>query len=936
MATVLRRREVIDRGALNAQVAALGEGRGGAAVRADILRLLKEAHARGRTEIRRRFADTRNGVEAARSAAFLMDQLIRVIYDDATLRAYPAANPTAGERFCVAAVGGYGRGELAPHSDIDLLFVLPYKETPRQEQVIEHILYFLWDLGLKVGHATRSLDDCIRSAREDATIRTAILESRYLWGDKALFRELGERFEREVCLGTGIEYVEAKLAERDERHQRLGDSRYVLEPNVKDGKGGLRDLHTLFWIAKDLYKVEEMADLVEKGVLTADEARRFEKAKRFLWTVRVQLHYLAGRGEDRLTFDRQPELAAAFGYRDRARLRGVERFMKHYYLVAKEVGDLTRIFCAALEAEHRRKPRFSLARLSMFERSADGFPIEGGRLSLADAAKLERDPVAILRLFHTAQKRDLDVHPRALKAITRSLRLVDGVRDDPDANRLFMEMLTSPKDPETTLRRLNEAGVFGRFMPDFGRVVAQMQHDMYHSYTVDEHTIRAIGILEGVEKGRFKAEMPVASEIVHKVQSRRALYFALLLHDIAKGRGGDHSVLGAEVALRLGPRVGLSAEETETVAWLVRYHLIMSNTAFRRDIHDPKTIADFVATVQSLERLRLLLVLTVADIRAVGPTVWNAWKAALLRELYFAAEEVLSGGNVAEHREARVAAAKDQLRQALADFAPEEIEAHLARGYPNYWLAFGVDTHAYHARIVRAAERLKSTLTIEKRIDRYRAVTEITIYTADHPGLFAEIAGAMAIAGANIVDAKIFTLTNGMALDTFSIQDAAGGAFDKPERLARLATRIEQALTGRLAPMRELAGKREIKDRTRVFKVAPRVFIDNEASRTHTVIEINGRDRPGLLYELTHALSAQHLQIASALVATYGETAVDVFYVKDLFGLQIRHDGKLATIREALLDVLGRAADGSAAANGAPPGRAPPPRPETRPQAGAR
>jgi [protein-PII] uridylyltransferase len=906
MATVLRRRDVIDRGTLNAAVAALGASdQSGPALRAGILKVLKEAHLRGRAEIRRRFETNHDGMEAARAAAFLMDQLIRVIYDDATQRAYPAANPTVGERFCVAAVGGYGRAELAPQSDIDLLFVLPYKETPRQEQVIEYILYFLWDLGLKVGHATRSLDDCIRSSRDDATIRTAILESRYLWGDKALFRELSERFEREVCLGTGLEFVEAKLAERDERHRRLGDSRYVLEPNVKDGKGGLRDLHTLFWIAKDLYRVEDIADLVERGVLTAEEVRRFDKAKRFLWSVRVQLHYLSARGEDRLTFDRQPELAAAFGYRDRARMRGVERFMKHYYLIAKEVGDLTRIFCAALEAEHRRKPRFSLSFLPMFERSVDGFPLESGRLSIAGVEAFDKDPVAILRLFHTAQKRDLDIHPRALRAVRRSLRLVDGIRDNPEANRLFMAILTSPKDPEVALRRLNEAGVFGRFMPDFGRVVAQMQHDMYHVYTVDEHTIRAIGILDGIVKGRFKEEMPVASDVVHKVQSRRALSFALLLHDIAKGRGGDHSVLGADVALRLGPRVGLAAEEIETVSWLVRYHLVMSNTAFRRDINDPKTIADFVAVVQSLERLRLLLVLTVADIRAVGPNVWNAWKATLLRELYYAAEEVLSGGNVAEHREGRVIVAKEKLRAALTDFTPAEIEAHLARGYPNYWLSFDPPTHAYHARIVRAAERDKAKLTIEKRVDQFRAVTEITIYTADHPGLFAQIAGAMALAGASIVDAKVFTLTNGMALDTFSIQDATGVAFDKPERLARLATRIEQSLSGRLVPMRELAGKREIKDRTRVFKVAPRVFIDNEASRTHTVIEINGRDRPGLLYDLTNALTSQSVQIASALVTTFGETAVDVFYVKDLFGLQVRHEGRLAKIRESLLTVLG-------------------------------
>ena len=918
MATIVRQRSIIDRRSLGAALAALvDDARHGApgALRPAILELLKQTLADGRAEIRQRFDAGGNGEETAHATTFLMDQLIRMIYDDAE-RVYPAANPTAGERLCMTAVGGYGRGEMAPFSDVDLLFVLPYKETPRQEQVIEYVLYMLWDLGLKVGHATRSLDECIRLARADVTIRTSILEARYLWGEKKLFTDLRRRFEKEVSEGTGPEFVEAKLAERDARHRRLGDSRYVLEPNVKDGKGGLRDLHTLIWIAKDLYRVDDMADLVEKGVMTAAEVTRFAKAKNFLWTVRCQLHFLAGRAEERLTFDLQSEIGARLHYRDHAGTRGVERFMKHYYLVAKDVGGLTRIFCAALEAEHQRKPRFTLRRIFGSQRAPDGFAIEGDRLTLAEGSSFTDDPVNILRLFHAAQENDLDIHPRALHAITRNLRLIDAIRDDAEANRLFMAMLTSPKDPETTLRRLNEAGVFGRFVPDFGRVVAQMQHDAYHVYTVDEHTIFAIGILHGIEKGIYKDEMPVATDVVHKVQSRRALYFAVLLHDIAKGRGGDHSVLGAEVALRLGPRVGLTAEETETVAWLVRNHLVMSNTAFRRDVNDPQTISDFVASVQSLERLRLLVVLTVADIRAVGPNVWNAWKAALLRELFYGAEEVLTGGLASEGREARVAAARDRVSEALSDFSDQEIEAFHALGYPSYWLSFDAETHAYHARMIRTASRADAPLTIEKRVDLFRAVTEITIYTADHPGLFARIAGAMAVSGANIVDAKIFTMTDGMALDTFWVQDANGGAFDRPDKLARLSARIEQTLAGRLRPMQELAKTPERDRRTRVFRVAERVIIDNEASRTHTVIEVNGRDRPGLLYELTNALTKLGLQIGSAHVTTYGDSAVDVFYVKDVFGLQITHDAKLDQIRAALLEALTPWAEREAANDG--------------------
>ncbi|MGE0746982.1 MAG: [protein-PII] uridylyltransferase [Rhodospirillales bacterium] len=878
--------------------------------RADALGMLKRVLGEGRAAIRSRFEAGTPGDEAAAELARLMDGIMSALVGFASDRVYPAANPTAADRLCVAAVGGYGRGELAPSSDIDLLFLLPYKETPRQEQVIEFTLYMMWDLGLKVGHATRSVDDCIRLSRADVTIRTAVLEARYLWGDATLFSELRRRF-AEVAAGTGPAFVEAKLSERDQRHQKMGDSRYVLEPNVKDGKGGLRDLHTLFWIAKYLYQVDDVADLVKRGVLTAKEAQRFAKAHRFLWTVRCNLHYLTNRAEERLTFDLQPEIGSRMNYTDHVGTRGVERFMKHYYLFAKEVGDLTRIFCAALEAEHKRQPKLSLQRFWPRARDIQGFQVRGGRLTVTNETTFTADPVNIMRLFHTAMVNGLDIHPRALQEVTRNIRLVSRIRDDAEANRLFLEMLTSRHDSEAALRRLNEAGVFGRFVPDFGRVVAQMQHDMYHVYTVDEHTIFAIGILHGVEEGLYKEEMPLSTEIVHKIQSRRALYVGLLCHDIAKGRGGNHSILGADVAAKLGPRFGLDAEETETASWLVRYHLAMSNTAFRRDLNDPKTIADFVEIVQSLERLRLLLVLTVADIRAVGPNVWNAWKAALLRDLYYAAEEVITGGHAVEGRTARIDRARERLSAALAQagWAAADVEAQLARGYPSYWLACDTETQVYHAGLVREAERRAAPLTIDTRVDRYRDATDITIYTSDHPGLFAQIAGAMAINGANIVDAKIFTLTNGMALDTFSVQEAGGGAFDNPTKLAKLSSHIEQTLAGRLRPTQELAKRPPLPARTRVFNVIPRVLIDNKASRTFTVVEVNGRDRPGLLYDVTRALTDLGLQIASAIVSTYGERAVDVFYVKDVFGLQITHEGKLKQIRETLLAILADPAD---------------------------
>jgi [protein-PII] uridylyltransferase len=909
MSRIRKQRAIIDRLALiEALGQAVAQAPPKAKRRAQVLDLLKMALATGVAEVRARFEASNVGTDAVHEQCFLVDQLVRIIHDFAIAHEFPQQARTKAESLSIIAVGGYGRGELSPQSDIDLLFLLPYKQTPYSEQVVEFILYMLWDLGLKVGHATRSVEDCIKQAKADLTIRTALLEMRWLWGDQELAASLKRRFRAEIAVGSGEEFIEAKLTERDKRHGQMGDSRYVLEPNIKEGKGGLRDLHTLYWIAKYLYDVGEISELVALGVLTKDTVNRFTKAQIFLWTVRCHLHYLTGRPEDRLTFDVQQEIGRRMGYTDRAGARGVERFMKHYFLIAKDVGDLTRIFCAVLEEQNKRKPRLRLAdSLSFLRRtSVDGFKLDANRLTVAQDDDFEREPVRLIRLFHTAFEHDLDIHPRALSLVTQNLKRVDSkLRSDAEANRLFVEMLTARKDPEAALRRMSEAGVLARFVPDFGRVVAQMQYDMYHVFTVDEHTLQAVGILHRIERGELAQEAPVATEVIHKVLSRRALYLSVFLHDIAKGRGGDHSEIGAEVAMKLGPRLGLSEEETESTAWLVLNHLLMSRTAFKRDIDDPKTIGDFVAAVQSPERLRLLLCLTVADIRAVGPNVWNGWKAGLLRELYFRADELMSGGLAASPRQARVARAQAALRVALADWSEEEIEAHVARGYPSYWTSFDTTSHVRHARMIRDAENRKAPLTLDTRVDPAHAVTELTLYTGDHPGLFSKIAGAMAVAGASIVDAKVMTMANGMALDVFWIQGPDGEAIDSPAKLAKLTATIEKALSGRLRFGEELAQRRAgLANRTRVFKVPPRVLIDNKASVGHTVIEVNGRDRPGLLHDLTSAMTESGVQIASAHISTYGERVVDVFYIKDVFGLKIEHEAKLKQIRENLLVAL--------------------------------
>jgi [protein-PII] uridylyltransferase len=911
-------RDLIDADALRLALAALAKETGDpGTLRQPGLALIKQAFLDARARVQRAVeTEGLSGLAAARALSALQDVTIQVVYDFAVDHVYRAGNPSSAERIAVVATGGYGRGELAPGSDIDLLFVRPFKQTAWGESVIEFILYMLWDLGLKVGHATRSLAESVRLAKLDVTIRTAVLEARYLWGDRALYEDLRKKFWNEVAVGSGQDFVEAKLAERTQRHSRQGESRYLVEPNIKEGKGGLRDLQTLYWIGKYLYHADDAADLIEHGVFTREEYRTFQKAEAFLWNVRVHLHYLLGRAEERLSFDVQPALAARLGYTDAEKpRRAVEHFMRAYFLVAKDVGDLTRIFIAALEEQHKKPQRSLRQMLPGFLKPRtpdDDFYVENGRLT-ANPAIFRQDPANILRLFHIADIKGVDIHPDALRTVTRSLDLItDAVRNDPRANQAFLEALTSRHDPERALRLMNEAGVLGRFIPEFGHAVGLMQFNMYHHYTVDEHLIRAVGNLAAIERGELKDINPLTSDIIKRVQSRNVLFCAVLLHDMAKGLPGDHSDVGAVIAQSLCPRLGLSEAETKQVAWLVKNHLFMSDVAQRRDVADPKTVRDFVDHVQSPEMLRMLLILTVADIRAVGPGVFNGWKGQLLRELYYAAENMMTGGDQAPSRIARVTGAKAALEKRLADFTPAQREKALTRQYDNYWLAFEEDELERHARLAAQADADGQLLTLAADTNKFRAITDIIVYTPDHAGLFSLFAGAIAVAGGSIVDAKAFTTTDGFALDVFSVQDAEGQAFGDKERLARLSQSIEKTLRGQVQLRQALAQRKPLKTKASAFSIRPKVLFDNEASRLATVIEVECLDRPGLLYDITQAIFEAGLSISTSMVATYGERAVDVFYVRDGFGHKIAHPSRLEAVEKRLKAALEPAAPAKA------------------------
>ncbi len=902
----------LDRGALARAIADLSaEIAPRDAFRKAVVPIFQKALTEGHARAREMLEAGGRGLACARFLCDLEDELIRAIYDCVTRHVYPIQNPSTAERMAVCAVGGYGRGTLAPGSDIDLLFLFPTKQTGWGESVVEATLYILWDLKQKVGHSTRSIDECLRQAHGDMTIRTALLEARFILGEQPLFEQMRDRFEKEIVRGTAREFVAAKLAERDQRVARAGASRYLVEPNVKEGKGGLRDLNTLFWIGKYVYRVRSVEELVGAGLFTPQELKLFERCDEFLWRVRCHLHFVAGRAEERLSFDKQRVIAERLGYVSHAGLSSVERFMKHYFLVAKDVGDLTAIVCAALE-EKEAKPRAVLDRfVGRFRRRrkivhSDDFAVEVDRITVARPDVFDRDPANLIRLFWLSDTHGLAVHPDALRLVTRSLRKIDAhVRNDPEANRLFMEILTSRNSPEVVLRQMNESGVLGRFIPDFGRIVAMMQFNMYHHYTVDEHLLRAVGVLSQIEGGRLQEEHPLASEILPTISNRRVLYLAVFLHDVAKGRPEDHSIAGAEVARKLGPRLGLSDAETETVAWLIEKHLDMSNTAQSRDLSDRRTIENFANLVQTPERLKLLLVLTICDIRAVGPGVWNGWKGQLLRSLYWETEVVLTGGHSAIDRKSRVKHMQEELRSTLHGWSDPEFDAYAERHYPAYWLKTDLARKIQHAKLLRLTEVEMRSLATEATTDSFRGVTELTVVAPDHPYLLSTIAGACAAAGANIVDAQVFTTTDGLALDTISISRQFDMDSDELRRGNRIADSIERSLRGEIKLLELIEAKGAAQTRSDAFSVAPDVVIDNSLSNRATVIEVSGLDRPGLLYELTSAISKLNLNIGSAHIVTFGEKAVDVFYVTDLTGAKIANPARQAAIKRRLLETLG-------------------------------
>lgn len=878
-----------------------------ALMRSAALDLLKRALFRGRMIAKERLETGFGGLDCAELLAAVQDEVLIALFDFTTKHVFRVHNRTTAESLAICATGGYGRFALAPSSDVDLLFIRPAKDAAWAESVIEYTLYMLWDMGLKVGHASRTINECMRAAKEDFTIRTAVLEMRFICGDEKLFETLEGRLFGELFKNTGSEFVAAKLKERDQRHSRAGESRYMVEPNIKDGKGGLRDLHTLFWIAKYLHNIKVPEDYITKNIFTKEQMRTFMQAAEFLWAVRCHLHFLTGRPEERITFDLQPEMARLMGYGDRADNPAVERFMKKYFITAKEVGALTRIMSAKLEADFIKQEPKGISRiLDALQRPKaledKRFVAIKGRIGFKNASIAQNDKLAMLSIFFLANKLNLDIDPTSLAQISRLAPKDVALGNNKDAKAIFLEIMASDNGPASALNLMNECGLLGRMVPEFGRIVGQTQFNMYHHFTVDEHTLRAVAILGEIEQGKCEEDLPLATSIFPKILNRRALYLAMLLHDVGKGEG-DQQILGAKAAKSACKRLGVDPHETELVAWLVGHHLIMSDVAQKRDLGDPTTIAKFAEAVETLEKLRLLLALTVADIRAVGPGIWNDWKAQLLRDLYKITEAVLRGGRADETLAQSVLAA--QAEKTKAEILKDGILTEWFSLIDNaYWLGFAQDQHLWHQIEIKKALEQEAQIYIAARFVKVRAATEIIVLAPDRPGLFAAIAEIFASHNASVLDARIYTSRTGQAFDVFAVQNNRGEAFGEGQEnaLDKLKADIKECI---LQQKPNAVSQKIITTRRHAaFEVEPFVLIDNNSSGTDTIIEVSGLNRPGLLAELAQTLINEALNITSAHIGGIGERAQDAFYVRTIAGLKLEEAHRQERLKLALYDVL--------------------------------
>jgi len=801
----------------------------------------------------------------------------------------------------LVAVGGYGRGELYPSSDVDLLLLLRRDAHSAIKSFVESFLQFLWDIGIEVGHSVRSLDDCVTESKKDITVATNLMEARLLVGAPELFAAMQSRT-GPARLWPSRKFFAAKLAEQHARHARFGDTAYNLEPNIKEGPGGLRDIQMIAWVTQREFGTSRLRDLVPLEFLTDKEYRTLERGRRLLAEIRCGLHYLADRREDRLLFDHQRALAERMGYRDKRGRRGVELFMKHYYRTVKELSLLNEILLQHFDETLllRGKPKSRPLNRR--------FRTHGSYLEVTRSNVFERFPSALLELFLILQQHPelKGVRAATIRLVRENLHLINTqFRRDLACRSLFMEIFRQPHGLTHVLRRMNAYGVLGAYLPVFGRVVGQMQHDLFHVYTVDEHTLFVVRNLRRFTVPEYRHEFPFASELIRRIVKPERLYLAGLFHDIAKGRGGDHSTLGEHDAINFCRLHGLSDYDTRFVAWLVRQHLLMSQVAQRQDIHDPAVVLDFARQVGDRERLDHLYLLTVADMRGTSPNVWNVWKDRLLRQLYDATLPVLQHGLAAPlDLESRIADLKQDVQRLLqARKLPlDTVAVHLEHMDTEYFLRHDADTIAWHTECILQTPASALPLVASRSLPESGG-TEFFVYTPDRDDLFVVLTGGFDRMNLTIMDARIHTTRSGFALDTFVVLDHAMQPISQPRELKTLEGVLrEQLLSPK--PGRDFS-KAALPRTYKHFPIRTQVGFGLSANHAQTVLEVHAQDRPGLLHQVALALQSCHARLVTAKVATFGIRAEDYFFITDRNGQPLSDPTVQETLRHAIATRLG-------------------------------
>jgi len=859
--------------------------------------------ARFGEDIRARHNEGADGAWVVRTIAEMVDTLMKKLFRCITSDVRHQAG--GREQIALVATGGYGRGELNPYSDIDIMFLYSGKDGRRVEDIANKVLYFLWDMRLDVGYAVRTLEDCVEMANSDLTVKTALLDTRFICGSRTLFKELRTTILTQVMTKGSDAFIREKVNELETRREKYGSSVYLLEPNIKEGEGGLRDLHTALWIAKIKFKVSEPRELLTKGVLTEEELDVYNSSLSYLWRIRNELHYQAGRRNDQLTFGDQSRVAAFFGYKDHGSLLGVEEFLRDFYLHANRVEQ----FWSAMVTRCRYREERSRKLLGYLARRpiGEGFYIMRGELTVPDESVIESDPPRLMKLFEYAQKHGVELGMSAKNLVRKSLPLVnDKFRRNREVNNSFFAMLRSLRGGADTLRMMHYLGFLIRFIPEFERVYCKAQHDVYHIYTVDAHSIFAVEEFIRLRNGEHAGTLETLTRLANEIEKPELLILALLLHDIGKGEGGNHSEKGAEMMPTIARRMGLTKEVSERLEFLVRHHLLLAHIAQRRDLHDEKMIIQFARQMGSSENLKMLYLLTYGDLRAVGPEVWTDWKASLMEELYEKTFAVLERGDFKfEVRSERVKNVRKKVLELLESEYPaaatkEELKAMSTR----HLLSNPPAVLAEHARMLLSLG--SSTFVSRVHHEMEAGYSNFSICTLDIPGLFAMITGVMAANGMNILGARINTSTNGKALDVLQVNSPQGFVVTDQSRWKRLEEDLRHVIQGKVK-VGTLVARRH-RPSLLTEKVKPRfptvIEIDNEVSDEYTVIDIYTHDKVGLLYGITSTLTELGLYIGVSRISTKIDQVADVFYVKDIFGHKLTSEEKLNEIKERLLKAI--------------------------------